>query len=154
MIILSTRDQTRMTYSVWVRASITGLCRYCGGEEGSAYAFRSIKNAAKLKTIKSSRMCLKELLNKSEYQLNWEFKFSLLGIGFDFFDLNCSTRNSGYSLYIHKQSWKNMKIHFVLLECERSLTTGQANVRRRTQFYNPWHQKIWLVEWNISTIVI
>ena len=32
---------------------------------------------------KSSRMCLKELLNKSEYQLNWEFKFSLLGIGFD-----------------------------------------------------------------------
>ena len=23
-------------------------------------------------------MCLKELLNRSEYQLNWEFKFSLL----------------------------------------------------------------------------
>ena len=109
-----------------------------------------------LKTIKSSRMCLKELLNKSEYQLNWEFKFSLLGIGFDWSllsDLNCSSRNSVYSLYIHKQSWKNMKIH-VPLDCERSLTTDQTNVRRRTQFYNPWPKKIWLGEWSISTIVI
>ena len=33
----------------------------------------------RLKNVtKSSRMCLKELLNRSEYQLNWEFKFSLL----------------------------------------------------------------------------
>ena len=41
-------------------------------------------------------MCLKELLNKSEYQLNWEFKFSLLGMLTFFITQNSLNRISSH----------------------------------------------------------
>ena len=80
MIILVTCDYTGMTW--FIRPRALKIVFITIDHRWSPFFVDPGLNK-KNENHKSSRMCLKELLNKSEYQLNWEFKFSLLGIGFD-----------------------------------------------------------------------